>query len=133
MHIEKRATATFHVDFWEEKTFDEIDTNLKLTRASLKCTYQGGIVGVGTAEYLLTYRVDGTVSFVALEHLVGTIGGRSGNAVFQHAGTLVEGKMRSNWFLVPGGSSGELHHVRCQGDYITARGEPGEVSFMYLL
>jgi hypothetical protein len=38
---------------WDEKPYNEIEGESKLTRASVTQTYQGDIVGEGTVEYLI--------------------------------------------------------------------------------
>ena len=42
-----------NVNEWDEKPYNEIEGEPKLTRASLTQTYQGDIVGEGTVEYLI--------------------------------------------------------------------------------
>ena len=42
-----------NVNEWDEKPYNEIEGEPKLTRASVTQTYQGDIVGEGTVEYLI--------------------------------------------------------------------------------
>ena len=60
----------------------------------------------------MAYGHDGSASFVGIERLIGRVGDRRGNFVFQHAGTFKDGVARSTWFVVPGSGAGELQGLR---------------------
>src|SRR5205809_3547948 len=79
------ATGTHDMKTWDEKTWDGKPANevsgAKLTRASVTNSFHGDIEGEGTLEYLMTYRDDGSASYVGLERVVGSVGGRSGSFV----------------------------------------------------
>ena len=63
---------------WEEKPYNELPGELKMTRTSVAYTYQGDIEGESTLDYLMVYRPDNSGSFVGLERVIGRVGGRSG-------------------------------------------------------
>jgi hypothetical protein len=108
--------GTFRVSSWAEQASDE-PGGPKLARVRATMTYQGVIDGEGTVEMLL-YSPDGRVThFVGLEQVAGKIGGRSGRAVFQHAGTFADGLARSKWFVVPGSGTEGLSGLRGEGQY----------------
>lgn len=67
---------------------------------------------------------DDSASFVGLEHVNGGIAGKSGSFVIQHNGTFADGKLKSNWFVVPGSGTGELRNLRGEGTYTNEGGEP---------
>ncbi len=48
----------------------------------------------------------------------------SGSFVIQHNGTFADGKLKSNWFVVPGSGTGELRNLRGEGTYTNEGGEP---------
>ena len=114
-------TGKFQVKSWNQETNEE-SGGLKLTRARATMAYQGVIDGEGVVEFLM-YSPDGRVtSFVGLEQIAGSIGGRSGTVVFQHTGTFSEGVARSKWFVVPDSGTEALRGLRGQGSY----GESGD-------
>src|SRR5438132_11208457 len=89
--MRKQAKATFGLESWDEKPYNELEGAPKLTRVSATKSYQGDIAGEGKIEYLMMYRDDGSATFTGLERVVGTVGGRSGSFVLQHSGTFERG------------------------------------------
>ncbi len=122
--MKTRANATFKIKTWDEKPYDEIDGAPKLTRAKVTKTYHGDIEGESTLEYLMMYRQDGTASFVGLERVVGSLGGRSGSFVLQHKGTFEGGKAKVEYFVVSGSGTGELSGLRGEGSFAAGHAEP---------
>jgi uncharacterized protein DUF3224 len=110
--MKKLARATFEIRNWDEKPYDEMAGAAKLTRASVTKVYKGDIEGEGKLEYLMAYGLDGSASFVGIERVIGRIGDRRGNFVFQHAGTFRDGVARSTWVVVSGSGAGELNGLR---------------------
>ena len=89
----------------------------KLTRAGVIKSYQGDVTGEGKLEYLMMYRDDGSASFVGLERVVGSVGGRSGSFVLQGTGTFKDGVATVTLIVVPGSGTGELHGLRGGGGF----------------
>src|SRR5436190_14784628 len=89
--LKTHAKATFALNAWDEKPYNEMNGLPKLTRVSVTKSYQGDIKGEGKLEYLMMYRDDGSASFIGLERVVGSVGGRSGSFVLQHGGTFEGG------------------------------------------
>ena len=58
--MHKHATATFGLESWDEKAYDEKEGMSKLSRVSSTKSYKGDIEGEGKLEYLMMYRADGT-------------------------------------------------------------------------
>jgi Protein of unknown function (DUF3224) len=98
MHIE----ATFEIGGWDEAPFDEAVGVAKLTRASVTKTYHGDIEATSATEWLMAYQPDKTATFVGLERIRGTIGGRHGSLVLQHAGTFAGGAATGELTVVSG-------------------------------
>jgi hypothetical protein len=113
------ATGTVETTNWEETTYAEGNDGLMLTRASVSVSFQGDIEGKGTEEYLMTYLADGTASFVGMEHVEGSIDGKSGSFAIQHKGTSADGTLKSDWFVVPESGTDELRGIRGEGTYVT--------------
>ena len=123
--------STFQITGWDEKTYQEIGGGAKLTNARVTQSYSGAIEGTSSIEYLMSYTIQGTASFVGLERVSGTVAGKSGTFVLQHAGSFSEGKARSSWSVVPGSGTDDLASLRGSGSYVAGRGEPAQVSFTY--
>jgi hypothetical protein len=112
-----QGTGTFEVKSWDEKTYHELEGAGKLTRASVRKSYEGEVEGEGILEYLMAYRDDGTATFVGLERVVGRLGGRPGSFVLQHAGSFEGGTSRVTWFVLPGSGTGDLRGLRGEGGF----------------
>ena len=127
----EHAKARFQIVGWDEKTYEEIGDGAKLTQAKVSQTYEGEIKGTSSVEYLMSYAVDGTASFVGLERITGEVDGKSGTFVIQHLGSYSDGAARSSWSVLPGAGTGDLVNLRGDGGYGAGHGETGEVSFSY--
>lgn len=103
-----RATGTFEVKSWDEKTYEELEGAGKLTRASVAYSYKGEIEGEGQEEFLMMYPDEKSASFVEMQRIVGSVGGRSGSFVLQGSGTFEGGAAKGTWSVVPGSGTGEL-------------------------
>jgi hypothetical protein len=123
--------STFQITGWDEKTYQEIGGGAKLTNARVTQSYSGAIEGTSSIEYLMSYTIQGTASFVGLERVSGTVAGKSGTFVLQHAGSFSEGNARSSWSVVPGSGTDDLASLRGSGSYVAGHGEPAQVSFTY--
>jgi hypothetical protein len=125
------AKCTFQITGWDEKTYQEIEGSAKLSNAKVTQSYDGAICGTSSIEYLMSYSVQGTATFVGLERVSGTVDGKTGTFVLQHVGSFSEGKARSTWSVVPGSGTGSLATFRGKGSYVAGHGEPAQVSFSY--
>jgi uncharacterized protein DUF3224 len=113
--MKQQANAQFAIKGWDEKPYHESAGQPKLTRASVTKSYTGDISGDANVEYLMMYRSDGTATFVGLERVVGTIGGRSGSFVMQRTGVFEDGQAKESYSVVPGSATGELQGLRGEG------------------
>jgi hypothetical protein len=107
--------ATFKVTTWEESPYTEIEGGRKMTRVHAIFTYEGDIEGEGTVDYLMAYSPDGTGNFVGLEHIVGSVNGKSGNFVAQHTGTFDLKAVHTHWVFVPGLGTAALEGITGSG------------------
>ncbi|MHC1481647.1 DUF3224 domain-containing protein [Frateuria aurantia] len=123
------ATCTFQLTGWDETTYLDIGDGAKLTHAKVTQTYAGKIEGTGATEYLMSYTVQGTASFVGMEQITGQVEGRQGSFVIQHSGAFTQGKAVSHWTVVAGSGTGELAELTGSGHYQASHGQPAEVSF----
>ena len=86
-HIEAR----FEIASWDETPFEDGDDATKLTEALVAKRYEGDIKGTSTTKWLLAYAPDKSALFVGVEHLTGTIGGKTGGIVLLHDGEYRDG------------------------------------------
>lgn len=108
--------VSFALKSWDEKPYNEMPGELKMTRSSVAYTYQGDIEGESTLDYLMVYREDGSGSFVGLERIIGRVGGRTGSFVLQHTGTFNKSDVLGTCFVVPDTGLGELENLRGAGE-----------------
>jgi hypothetical protein len=128
-----RAKATFQVQSWDEKSYDEWEGGPKLTRATVVKSFTGDIEGEGRVEYLMMYRADGSASFVGLERIVGRVGKRSGSFVLRHAGTFAGGRAEATWVVVPGSGTDDLRDLKGEGGFASAHAQSYEMTLDYEL
>jgi hypothetical protein len=90
------ATGTFEV------TLTPQGTNPHVGRLSLDKTFHGDLEATSQGE-MLAHRtaVNGSAGYVAMEHVTGALGGRSGSFVLQHSGTMTRGDARLTVTVVP--------------------------------
>lgn len=127
----KRATATFKIVAWDEKPYEDLPGGGKLTHASVITSLQGDIEGEGRVEYVMTYREDGSASYVGFERVIGRLGGRSGSFVLQQIGTFQGGMATSTFIVVPHSGTGELRGLRGKGSFATGHEEPHTMALDY--
>lgn len=111
-----QPNVSFSLKAWDEKPYNELPGELKMTRSSVAYTYQGDIEGESTLDYLMVYREDGSGSFVGLERVIGRVAGRAGSFVLQHTGTFNKSDVTGTCFVVPHAGTGELANLRGEGE-----------------
>src|ERR1035437_5610709 len=119
-----RATTKFKITNWDEKPYDVVAGQPKLTRASVTQAYVGDIEGEGKVEHLMVYGDGASANYVTLERVVGRIGGKSGSYVTQGSGTFEGDTAKGTFFVVPGSGTGELAGLRGTGSFIAVGGQP---------
>ena len=82
-------------------------------------------------EFLQTQRSDDEASFVGVERVTGSIGGKSGTFVFQDEGTLKGTTVSGTWFVVPGSGTGELRGLRGEGGFKAELGQGADFTLDY--
>jgi hypothetical protein len=129
--MRKQAKATFGIISWDEKPYSEKEGSPKLTRASVTKSYQGDIEGEGKVEYLMMYRSAGSASFMGLERVIGSIGGRSGSFVLQHTGTFEDGVAKVTLSVVSGSGTGDLRGMKGEGGFSVGHQPPYAMTLDY--
>lgn len=84
-----------------------------MARMLLDKQYFGELQAVGKGE-MLSARTDtpGSAAYVAIERVTGTLNGRQGSFVVQHAGTMSGGASELTIGIVPDSGTGELAGIR---------------------
>lgn len=65
----------------------------------------------------MAYGNDGTATFVGLERITGSVGGRDGSVVVQHAGRFDGGAAKASLTVVPGAGAGDLSSASGEGEF----------------
>jgi Protein of unknown function (DUF3224) len=73
-----RASAVITVHKYEPAAYDEPADGPVLTRIHVEESFSGDISGEGVVEFLQAAGADGSASFVGIERVTGTLGGRTG-------------------------------------------------------
>jgi hypothetical protein len=120
--MKKSANARFAITKWEEKAYSELPGEPKLTRASVTKTLTGDIAGHAQVEYVMMYRSDGTATFVGLEHITGSIGGRNGSFVLQRTGVFEDGQAKESYAVIEGSGTGALQGLSGSGSSAVGHG-----------
>lgn len=123
------ATGTFEVKTWDEKTYDQLDSDLKLNRASVTQIFKGDIEGSGAVEYLLVY--SNRSNFVGLQRINGSLAGRSGSFVLQVSGVFENDALKASWSVVAGSGTGELASLRGEGTITAPLGTQANFTLDY--
>jgi len=129
-----RADASIEVTDWKPEPFDEADAAPALVRIAVRERFTGDITATGHAAMLQALAADGSASFVAVERVTGSIGGRAGSFVLQDAGALAaDGTVTGQWFIVPGSGTGELAGLTGTGGFTATVGQHARAWLDYQL
>ena len=125
------ATGKIDVQKYEPTPYDQPADGPALFRIHVEESFSGDISGSGVAEFLQTARSESEASFVGVERVTGTLGGRAGTFVFQDQGTLKDSTVSGTWFVAPGSGTGELAGLRGEGGFTAALGQSAEITLDY--
>jgi hypothetical protein len=125
------ATGRIEVKSFEPAPYDEPSEGPQLAEIHVRETFTGDIDGEGVVRFLQAVRADGSASFVGIERVDGTIGGRRGTFLLQDAGTLEGSTVSGEWFVIPGSGTGELAGLRGEGGFTAELGESASITLDY--
>jgi hypothetical protein len=129
------AEGTFQMKEWgETPCCEDSGGALKMTRASAKAAFRGGLEGEGATEHVMMYREDKSATFVGLTRFVGRLEEREGSFVLQSSGTFdpATHTAKCDWIVVPDSGTGDLKGVTGKGSF-EAPGILAEYSLEYEL
>jgi hypothetical protein len=125
------ATGRTEVTRYVPTRFDEPPDGPALVEIQLTETFSGDIEGVGTARVIQAAPKDGSATFVTIERVRGSAGGRRGTFLLQVTGTVVGKEMHAQWFVVPGSGTDELTGFRGEGGFTAQIGQQGSIWLDY--
>jgi hypothetical protein len=125
------ATGSFEVKHWSEAPYEERDDGAKLTRAEVDQSFTGDIAGDGFAQWLMSYRRNGTAHFVGLQRVTGVIGDRNGSFVLETVGEFDGGEARWTATVIAGSGTGDLEDLSGSGAFRAPHGSTAEFEFEY--
>lgn len=132
---EMKASATFEIKGWDEKTWDgknwnEVD-GPKMTHAVVNLAYHGDLEAEASVQFLMSYQENGETVSVGLQQVTGKLGGKSGSFVLQDNGGFKDGVATSQVSVVPGSGSGELAGLRGEGTSVADQSGKLEITLTY--
>jgi hypothetical protein len=125
------ASGSISVHEYEPAAYDEPAEGPALTRIRVQESFSGDISGEGVVEFLQAAGADGSASFVGIERVTGTLGGRTGTFLLQDAGTVQGSIVSGDWFVIPGSGTGQLAGLRGEGGFRANLGENAQVHLDY--
>jgi hypothetical protein len=125
------ASAKINVQSYEPTPYDQPGEGPALVRIHVVEDFSGDIAGDGVATFLQVTRADDEASFVGLERVTGSVGGRSGTFVLQDEGRLRGSTVSGSWFVVPGSGTGGLRGLRGEGGFTAELGQGADITLDY--
>jgi hypothetical protein len=122
------ATGKINVKVYDPAPYEQPDDGPALVRIHVEEDFTGDIHGSGVATFLQTTMGNDKASFVGVERVTGSLGGRSGTFVLQDQGTLKDAVVSGDWFVVPGSGTGELDGLRGEGGFRAALGQGADIT-----
>jgi hypothetical protein len=116
---------------YQPETYENSGGGTELVEIHVTEAFRGDIEGDGVVRFLQAVRSDGSASFVGIERVTGSVGGRSGTFVLQDAGTVLDNVVSGSWFVIPGSGTGELTGLRGEGGFTANLGEGADVTLGY--
>jgi len=131
MATKTHATGRIDVKTYEPETYEEVDVGPDLVEIHVTETFSGDIEGEGVVRFLQAVREDGSASFVGVERVTGSVGGRKGTFLLQDEGTLEGSTVKGEWFVIPGSATGDLSGLRGEGGFEAELGQHASITLDY--
>ena len=103
----------------------------KLSEAKVTQRFTGDIGGEGSVVWLMCYTDEKTASFVGLQRIVGSVGGRTGSFVMDTDGTFDGTVARGDWSIIAGSGSGALAGIEGDGHFEAPHGPKATYAIEY--
>jgi hypothetical protein len=128
-----RAAGTFSVKSWDENTYQQLDGEAKLTKATVTFGLEGDLNGEATWHAIMCYRPDGTAVYTGIQHVTGALGGVQGSFVLLADGEFAAGDARSRWRVIDGSGAGGLAYLTGNGTAVATASPTGSFELDYSL
>ncbi len=125
------ATGKIEVHTYQPETYEDSGGGTDLVEIHVTEAFHGDIEGEGAVRFLQAVRADGSASFVGIERVTGSVGGRRGTFLLQDAGTVTGSVVSGTWFVIPGSGTGELAGLRGEGGFTANLGENADITLDY--
>jgi hypothetical protein len=125
------ATGTISVRTYEPTPYDQPPAGPVLSRIHVEEEFSGDIEGTGVVEFLQAQVSEDAASFVGLERVSGSLGGRSGTFLLEDQGRLKGTTVSGDWFVVPGSGTAELAGLRGEGGFTAELGQGADITLDY--
>jgi hypothetical protein len=112
-----KLEGEFEVTSWDEDTYQKLEGERKLTKASVTQKFTGDLVGSGSVEWLMFYADDGKARFVGFQRIESTAAGRVGSVVIESNGKFDGKKAAGTWSVLPGSGEGDLEGITGKGRF----------------
>jgi hypothetical protein len=130
--IKKESSMTHHaIGTFEVKLTpqDDKSADKSIGRMTIEKQWHGDLEGTSAGQMLTGGDVTtGSAGYVAIEKFTGTVGGRKGSLIFQHAATMTKGKGDLTIIVVPDSGTGELKGISGK---LTIKIENGKHSYEF--
>jgi len=104
----KRATGSFEVSL-QPLSNAEVSSDPLLARVLLIKKFSGDLVGSARGQMLSAGTASqGSAGYVAIDHVTGTLDGRSGSFLLQHSGSMQRGVPTLSIKVIPDSGTDEL-------------------------
>lgn len=103
-----QAKGQFEIVMHPEPPYDVVE-GVSLGRVGFDKTFQGALEATSSVAMIgARTPVEGSAGYVAIERVTGSLDGRRGTFVLQHAGTMTRGAASLSVRVVPDSATGEL-------------------------
>jgi Protein of unknown function (DUF3224) len=125
------AAGTFTVAAWNEDTYQELEADAKLTKATVTFAMSGDMTAEATWDAVMCYRPDGTAVYTGIQRVQGRLAGVDGTFVVLADGEFADGEARSRWQVIEGSGTGGLAGLTGTGQAVATAAPPGTFTFDY--
>jgi hypothetical protein len=119
-----KAVGTYGVKKWEENAYEQISSEMKMTKASVEYSMSGEIIGKALVEYLMFYKYfdakdqhKSSAIYIGLMRFAGKVHGKEGSFVIEDHGTFENGGANSTLHIVAGSGQEDFKSIHGTGRY----------------
>jgi len=128
-----KATGSFEVTSWDEKTYEERPNGGKLTEAKVTQRFSGDLSGEGSVVWLMCYTEPKTARFVGLQQVTALQGPGEGSFVMDVDGTFDGAVAKGDWSIITGSGTGAFHGISGKGHFEAPHGPKATFRLEYEL